>query len=929
MSGDAGSWQHQALMPAGQVPSFLQLSFDPQLLARPAAAQPQQQQAKQRQQPLHHLQQQQQQQYMGGQLPPLPPQPTRTAPITAAVQPQQQVGQQPLGSNLTQQQQQLAAAALAYAAAEAAQQQYNSQQQQQQQQYSSQQQQYSGYDPQQYAAGYGGSENGGSYGYYAAGGSRGGRGGGRGRGRGRRATSSEPGTGSEAEADDEQQQQLQQGWPKRRRKGVAPLEAEARLLLLGFLSAAVQDAAVLNQCLLTAMNQEAQQQQQSAAAVDEEDGEGSSRMSAVMAYQLAQSLASNLRGRPRLSLLWQLGLDFSQARNLLAAGSLVSLEDVLQACTADCSAALAGCNAAAAAAGQSRQQLEAQVELLLELLADSAEQLLAEAGLIPDTRTHMSGKPLPHCITANKEPFAHKAWRKTPYEPRPYVELRDYAITSNVPAEARALRWKLTTRRRDGAGDGFRDKHSDLSPEQLEQQEQHLVQQVLRRAALVKGRDVHEVDCWGMDCYTRRNVFDAVLEADVFKHLRGVGPRALEPHQQQQQQQDGQRLEQLQQQQEQQQHGSEASAGADSMQAMKQEHDALRELSLQPQQQQQQVKQEQKQQEAGTPPQQLLQAAQASNSQGLEQLQLQQQQQPASARQSTDVQVAPAAASSVPGSGDAVAGAAVAADGERSRCSSEVAAGGCAGQPCSMEAGLARQQQQHCRKYSQAEEDAVHEWIDRVFLPAINQAGTDGWDIVRVANAIKDRAQASGDETSAAAAEAVLCQWAASGYPWFRLHPKGRGVVVARQEGVPAFTFVEEYFGQLHTGWRWFEMQDAIKKITQKELPDFYNILLERPRDDPDGYDALFVDAAFMGAFASRMSHSCTPNCQAIVVSCGGKLTVALYTIRAVAPGEELTFDYSSVTESEEEFKQAFCMCSTRACRGSYLYYTGSKAYMQ
>jgi hypothetical protein len=46
----------------------------------------------------------------------------------------------------------------------------------------------------------------------------------------------------------------------------------------------------------------------------------------------------------------------------------------------------------------------------------------------------------------------------------------------------------------------------------------------------------------------------------------------------------------------------------------------------------------------------------------------------------------------------------------------------------------------------------------------------------------------------------VLGQWCASGYPWFRLHPKGRGVVVARQGGVPAFTFVEEYFGELHTG---------------------------------------------------------------------------------------------------------------------------------
>jgi hypothetical protein len=68
---------------------------------------------------------------------------------------------------------------------------------------------------------------------------------------------------------------------------------------------------------------------------------------------------------------------------------------------------------------------------------------------------------------------------------------------------------------------------------------------------------------------------------------------------------------------------------------------------------------------------------------------------------------------------------------------------------------------------------------------------------------------------------------------------------------------------------------------------------------------------------------------QAVVISSGGKLTVALYTLRHIAPGEELTFDYSSVTEDEKEFKVAYCMCSTRHCRGSYLTYTGSKAYMQ
>lgn len=63
------------------------------------------------------------------------------------------------------------------------------------------------------------------------------------------------------------------------------------------------------------------------------------------------------------------------------------------------------------------------------------------------------------------------------------------------------------------------------------------------------------------------------------------------------------------------------------------------------------------------------------------------------------------------------------------------------------------------------------------------------------------------------------------------------------------------------------------------------------------------VSAWLQGAFASRMSHSCTPNCQAVVMACAGRLTIAVYTLRYVQAGEELTFDYSSVTESEKEFR--------------------------
>ena len=51
-------------------------------------------------------------------------------------------------------------------------------------------------------------------------------------------------------------------------------------------------------------------------------------------------------------------------------------------------------------------------------------------------------------------------------------------------------------------------------------------------------------------------------------------------------------------------------------------------------------------------------------------------------------------------------------------------------------------------------------------------------------------------------------------------------------------------------------LQDAVKRITGDELPDFYNIVLERPKDDPDGYDVLFIDAAakVCGVWGSTVS---------------------------------------------------------------------------
>ena len=45
------------------------------------------------------------------------------------------------------------------------------------------------------------------------------------------------------------------------------------------------------------------------------------------------------------------------------------------------------------------------------------------------------------------------------------------------------------------------------------------------------------------------------------------------------------------------------------------------------------------------------------------------------------------------------------------------------------------------------------------------------------------------------------------GSNYFRIHPKGVGLLCAREQGLPPLTFVEEYLGEVHAPWRWFEMQ--------------------------------------------------------------------------------------------------------------------------
>jgi hypothetical protein len=169
---------------------------------------------------------------------------------------------------------------------------------------------------------------------------------------------------------------------------------------------------------------------------------------------------------------------------------------------------------------------------------------------------------------------------------------------------------------------------------------------------------------------------------------------------------------------------------------------------------------------------------------------------------------------------------------------------------------------------------------------------------------------------------------------YFRIHPKGHGSVVIGEGGLKANSLVTYYRGEVYPAWRWCEKLDAIE-LVQKELnlrpnlPDFYNMAMERPKKDPRGYCLLFVDASRKSGLGSSFSHSCNPTCEVRVVSLYGKLSLSMTTLRDLEQGEELTFDYNAVTESLNEYRFAVCLCGQKNCRGSFLHYATADCYQQ
>lgn len=69
------------------------------------------------------------------------------------------------------------------------------------------------------------------------------------------------------------------------------------------------------------------------------------------------------------------------------------------------------------------------------------------------------------------------------------------------------------------------------------------------------------------------------------------------------------------------------------------------------------------------------------------------------------------------------------------------------------------------------------------------------------------------------------------------------------------------------------------------------------------------IDGSVGGNGTEYINHSCEPNCRSIVA--GGE--IAVFALRDIAPGEEITVDYLD----SDDFARAPCRCQSANCRAT------------
>ncbi len=81
--------------------------------------------------------------------------------------------------------------------------------------------------------------------------------------------------------------------------------------------------------------------------------------------------------------------------------------------------------------------------------------------------------------------------------------------------------------------------------------------------------------------------------------------------------------------------------------------------------------------------------------------------------------------------------------------------------------------------------------------------------------------------------------------------------------------------------------------------------------------DETVIDGSRGGSDACFVNHSCDPNCEIVIA----RKRVFIHALRAIAPGEELHYDYWYVTDegyTMADLRRIYpCRCGAAVCRGT------------
>jgi hypothetical protein len=138
----------------------------------------------------------------------------------------------------------------------------------------------------------------------------------------------------------------------------------------------------------------------------------------------------------------------------------------------------------------------------------------------------------------------------------------------------------------------------------------------------------------------------------------------------------------------------------------------------------------------------------------------------------------------------------------------------------------------------------------------------------------------------------------------------GLGVFAARH--IPKGTRIIEYLGQR------VSHAEADRRYEHKDAADAHTFLFI--------VDAhTVIDAGVGGNDARFVNHGCDPNCESVIEN----RRVYIEAVRAIEPGEELTYDYQIQREPDDppDVDAVFaCRCGSERCRGSMLWPPRRKA---